>query len=119
MQHLELGRRGENLAVEYLQSKQFKILERNYQWKKSEVDIVCLKNNELVIVEVKTRHTGIFGEPYKAVTRSKQRQIIMVANKYVVEHDLDYDVRFDVISIICNQHRTHVEHIESAFYPTL
>ena len=119
MQHIELGKLGEDLAVRHLQSNHYKILDRNYTWKKSEVDVICQKDDQLIVVEVKTRNTGAFGEPYEAVSRSKQRQIIKVTNEYIREHDLDLDVRFDVISIINNQYRTSIEHIENAFYPTL
>ena len=119
MLHLELGQLGENLAVEYLESKAYKILDRNYKWMRHEIDIVCSKANELVVVEVKTRHTSSFGAPYQAVTRSKQRQIIKVANEYIVKNKIDMDVRFDVLSIVKNQWQTSIEHIENAFYPCL
>jgi putative endonuclease len=117
MQHIELGQLGENLATDLLIQKKFEILDRNYRWKKSEIDIVCTKNNLLIVVEVKTRQTGAYGQPYESVTRSKQRQIIKVANQYILDKHLDIEVRFDVISIIQNQHRTSIEHIEGAFYP--
>ena len=119
MHHLELGQLGENLAVEYLESKAYKILDRTYKWMRHEIDIVCSKANELVVVEVKTRHTSSFGAPYQAVTRSKQRQIIKVANEYIVKNKIDMDVRFDVLSIVKNQWQTSIEHIENAFYPCL
>ena len=77
------------------------------------------KANELVVVEVKTRHTSSFGVPYQAVTRSKQRQIIKVANEYIVKNKIDMDVRFDVLSIVKNQWQTSIERIENAFYPCL
>lgn len=117
MQHIELGELGENLAVNHLASKKYEILDRNYRWKKSEIDIVCKKDDLLIIVEVKTRQTAVYGEPYEAVTRSKQRQIIKVANQYIQEKDIDSEVRFDVVSIVQNQHRTAIDHIEGAFYP--
>lgn len=117
MQHIELGQLGENLAVDHLITKNFEILDRNYRWKKSEIDIICKQNNLLIVVEVKTRQTAAYGQPYDAVTRSKQKQIIKVTNQYIEENDIDLEVRFDVISIVQNQHRTGIEHIEGAFYP--
>ena len=86
---------------------------------KCEIDIVCEKSNELVVVEVKTRQTRSFGAPYAAVTRFKQQQIIKVANEYVIRKNCDMNVRFDVISIVKNQWETSIEHIENAFYPSL
>ena len=119
MQHIELGQLGEDLASNHLAAKKFEILDRNYRWKKSEIDIICQKNNLLIVVEVKTRQTAVYGQPYEAVTRSKQKQIIKVTNQYIQENDIDLEVRFDVISIVQNQHRTAIEHIEGAFYPLI
>lgn len=117
MDHIELGKTGENLAANHLVKQQFNILCRNYRWKKAEIDIICEKEGLLIIVEVKTRATAIFGEPYQAVTRSKQRQLIKATNQYIQENDSELEVRFDVVSIIHNQYRTELEHIEGAFYP--
>lgn len=119
MQHIELGQLGENLAVDHLVKNKFEILDRNYRWKKLEVDVICRKDDLLIIVEVKTRQTSAYGQPYQAVTRSKQKQIIKVANQYIQENDVDAEVRFDVVSIVQNQHRTDIEHIEGAFYPLI
>jgi len=117
MNHIELGQKGENLAVDHLIVEKYNILHRNYKFKKGEIDIVCEKSNQLVIVEVKTRHTAIIGEPYEAVTKNKQRQIIKVANKYIEEYSINLDVRLDIISIVLNQYGVRIEHIEDAFYP--
>ncbi|MBL1279917.1 MAG: YraN family protein [Fluviicola sp.] len=117
MNHIELGQKGEEIAVEHLQKTGYSILDRNFKFKKAEIDIVCQKNEQLIIVEVKTRHTAVIGEPYLAVTRSKQRQIIKVANKYIEEKKIDLDVRLDVVSIVLNQYGMRLEHIEDAFYP--
>jgi len=117
MNHIELGQRGEEIAVNYLVNKGFDIIERNYKWKNSEVDIICKKNNLLIVVEVKTRNSIALGEPYLSVTRSKQKQIIKVTNRFIELNDVQEEVQFDVISIILNQHQTKIEHIENAFYP--
>jgi putative endonuclease len=117
MQHIELGQLGEELAAKYLTAKKIKILDRNYRWGKSEIDIVCKQDEFLVVIEVKTRQTEVYGQPYEAVTRSKQRQIIKVTNQYIKENQIDLEVRFDVVSIIKNQFQTKIDHIEGAFYP--
>lgn len=117
MHHIELGQLGEDLATEHLSSKNFEILERNYRWGKSEIDIVCKHDNFLVVVEVKTRQTAMYGQPFEAVTKSKQRQIIKVTNRYIQENNVELEVRFDVVSIVQNQCQTKIDHIESAFYP--
>ena len=117
MNHIELGKKGEEISVNHLINNGYKILNKNYRFKHSEIDIICEKNNELVVVEVKTRQTAALGEPYKAVTFSKQRQIIKVANHYIIEHEIDKEVRLDVISIVLNQFGMKLQHIENAFRP--
>ena len=117
MNHIELGREGERIAANQLITKGYTIISRNYRLKNAEIDIVCTKDDKLIIVEVKTRNSTIFGEPYLSVTRSKQRQIIRVANNFIEEKDIDMEVRFDVISIILNNNTMRLEHIEDAFYP--
>jgi len=117
MNHIELGKRGEEVAVNHLCTKGYEVVERNYKWKNSEVDIICKKNNLLIVVEVKTRNSLALGEPYLSVTRSKQRQIIKVTNEFIQSNNVSLDVQFDVISIILNQHQMQIEHIENAFYP--
>ncbi len=111
----ELGIWGENYAATFLQEKGMTIEARNVKFKRYEVDIIARDGKQLVIVEVKTRNTAEIGEPWRAVTRGKQRQIIAVADHYVQTHQIENEVRFDVISIVHNSYRTHLEHIPDAF----
>ncbi|MEZ4936115.1 MAG: YraN family protein [Crocinitomicaceae bacterium] len=112
--HLELGREGEALAVKHLEENGFHILDRNYRFKHLELDIVCEKDNTLVIVEVKTRTTRKLGEPYM-ISRAKQKQILKATTHYVQERGVDSEIRLDVIGIIKNQFEVSLEHIEGAF----
>ena len=111
----ELGNWGEEYSVIYLQKKGYEVVERNYRFQKNEIDIIAKFGNNLIIVEVKTRQTAEIGEPWRAVTKSKQKQIIKVANQYVQAHQIDLDVRFDIVSIVHNSYRTEIDHIEGAF----
>ena len=95
-----LGRRGEELACEYLEQKGFTIVERNYRTKQGEIDIIARGDNREVFVEVKARRTGDYGEPEEAVTDTKVRRIRAVASEYLGEKGLGTDVRFDVISVL-------------------
>lgn len=119
MTNQELGIFGERYAQNYLKSKGYEILTCNFRFGKLEVDIICLHENKLKIVEVKTRQTAEIGEPWRAVTRAKQKQIIKVSNQYISKENIDLETQFDVISIVHNSYRTDLEHIEDAFYPTL
>jgi putative endonuclease len=111
----ELGNLGEEYSVVYLQKKGYEVVERNYRFQKNEIDIIAKFGNNLIIAEVKTRQTAEIGEPWRAVTKSKQKQIIKVANQYVQANQIDLDVRFDIVSIVHNSYRTEIEHIEGAF----
>jgi len=111
----ELGPWGEEFATNFLLQNGYNLVQRNVRFKRYEVDIVAEKDNILVVVEVKTRNTAEIGEPWRAVTKSKQRQIITVADNYVQTNQIDKDVRFDIISIVHNTYRTNLEHIEGAF----
>jgi putative endonuclease len=115
MKKEELGVWGEDQALSFLQQKGFQLIDRNIRFKRWEVDLILLDGEELVIVEVKARCTAQIGEPWRAVTKSKQRQIINVADRYVQENQINRNVRFDIISIVHNQFQTSIEHIADAF----
>lgn len=117
MNHIELGKAGEAIAVKLLQAKKHQILTTNYRFGRSEIDIISQSQDELVFTEVKTRNSPFFGRPVQAVSRSKQLQIISVANHFIQKKSIDLEVRFDVVGIILNSHQQEVEHIENAFSP--
>jgi len=118
-EHNELGKKGEDIAAEYLQSKGFQILDRNWHNGHEEIDIVAKDGEMLVVVEVKTRFSDDYGDPDLAITKGKQNSIVRTADAYIISHNLDVDTRFDVISIILNGKERKIEHIEDAFYPTM
>ena len=114
--HNELGLLGEQMAVEFLIKKGFKIREQNWRFQKAEVDIIAQKESLLVIIEVKTRSTRFFGDPQEFVKQQKIKLLIKAIDHYVVLHDLDVEVRFDVIGIVINQVESSITHLEDAFY---
>lgn len=116
---VEFGSRGEKIAVDFLVSKGYKILHTNWHWIHKELDIVALLNETLVVVEVKTRQSNFWEEPKDAVNRKKQRNIIGAADAYVNRYNLNYEVQFDIVSIVWNNGSYTIEHLEDAFYPTL
>ena len=117
-EHNDLGKKGEQLAQDYLVSKDYKIRHTNWRSERCELDIVAEKNNLLIIVEVKTRSTDYFGSPTEAVTNKKIKRIIHAAQNYISMFDLNMDTRFDVISILPDSSETYkIEHIENAFFP--
>ncbi|WP_103069690.1 YraN family protein [Aquimarina sediminis] len=115
-EHNTLGKKGEKLAVDFLVEKGYHILERNYRYLKSEVDIIAQKENTIVAVEVKTRSTPEFGNPQDFVKPKQIQSLVKAVHHYVTEHDLDAEVRFDIIAIVKNKIGTKIEHLENAFY---
>ncbi len=118
-EHNELGKKGEDLALAYLQKKGYTILETNWTVGKLEVDIIAKDKDFLVIVEVKSRQSSYFGEPEAFVDKAKQKNLIRAANTFIEKRNINTETRFDIISIVCCGEDTHIEHIEDAFYPTL
>ena len=118
-EHNDLGKRGEELAAEFLLKKGYRILERNWRLGKNEIDIIAADGKCIVVVEVKTRQSATFGEPETAVNREKQRALIRAANAYVRYRNIHSEVRFDILSIILTKTSEQIHHIEDAFYPTL
>jgi putative endonuclease len=115
-EHNELGKLGEELAVEFLQKNDYDILETNWLFQKAEIDIIAQKENILAIVEVKTRSTVDFGLPQDFVKPKKIQLLVKAVNEYVISNELDVEVRFDIIAIHKEGKNYQIEHIEDAFY---
>jgi len=113
--HNELGKKGEELAVDFLQKNNYKILDRNWRYKKAEVDIITLKNDVLAVIEVKTRSSNYFGNPQDFVNPKKIQLLVEAINEYVTSKDLDVEVRFDIIAILKNGNTFEIEHLKDAF----
>lgn len=115
-QHNELGKKGEQLALEHLQKKGYVIREKNWYYQKAEVDLIAQKDNILAVVEVKTRSSTDFGNPQDFVNPKKIKLLVGAIDEYVTQNDLDVEVRFDIIAIVKNGQQFSLEHIEDAFY---
>ncbi|MFC2080924.1 YraN family protein [Bacteroidota bacterium] len=115
--HIEIGREGEELAVQYLIDKKWEILERNWRSGHREIDIIAKSGEELIIVEVKVRKF-IGGERLEEhITGVKQKYLIRAASSYLAWKKLDLGVRFDIILLTGERGRYRIEHIENAFSP--
>ncbi|MHA7841780.1 MAG: YraN family protein [Winogradskyella sp.] len=115
-QHNELGKKGEQLAVDFLIENNYDIVERNYRFDKAEVDIIAKKDDILAIVEVKTRSSLDFGNPQDFVKPKQIKNLVKVVDEYVTENNLDVEVRFDIIAIVKQKNDYGIEHLENAFY---
>jgi putative endonuclease len=114
--HNELGKTGEDLAVNFLTKQGYEILERNYSFQKAEVDIIAKKETVLAVVEVKTRSTNVFGNPQDFLKPKQIQRIVKAVDNYVTSNQLDVEVRFDIIAIVKNGNQFDIEHLENAYY---
>ena len=116
MNYKNIGMKGENEVVKFLKEKNYIILNQNWRFKHKEIDIIALKNNILCIVEVKTRSTN-YTSPKDAVTKAKQRNLIIATNAYVEQKELDFEVRFDVAEVFLENKTYRINYIENAYIP--
>jgi len=119
-EHNELGKKGEELAVEYLRKDGYKILDRNWTYQKAEIDIIAQKENILAVIEVKTRSSLDFGSPQDFVKPKKIQLLIKAVNAYINYREKDFcddlNIRFDIIAIHKNGESFAIEHLTDAFY---
>ena len=114
-----IGRAGEKAAADFLREKGYKILQQNYLLHDGEIDIAAQDGQTLVIVEVKTRKNNNFGKPYEAVTETKQRRMMKLAEQFMYRFRvLRLPVRFDIVSITGTEPENfQIEHFAEAFNP--
>jgi putative endonuclease len=116
-EHIDLGKRGEQIAKEYLQKKGYKILKSNYRVGNAEVDLIAEYKRQTIFIEVKTRMQSKFGTPELAVTEEKRRNMKKVARGYIQHNKLQGEVRFDIISItFSNKNDYELMHFDDAFF---
>lgn len=114
--HNELGKIGEKLAVDYLLSKGYEIVCRNYFYQKAEIDIIAKHHNMMVCIEVKTRNSDFFGDPQTFVTPNKIKLLVKAMDAFITENEISLESRFDIIAVLKNKSRQELTHYENAFY---
>ena len=101
VKHLKIGKKGEQLALLYLQTQGYDILARNFKGRSGEIDLVAYEGDCVVFVEVKTRNTLDYGRPAEAVDPEKQRALRRAADEFRASHNLQMrPYRFDIVSIL-------------------
>jgi putative endonuclease len=114
----EHGRWGEELAVDFLEKAGFKIVEKNWHYKKAEIDIIARENDILVFVEVKTRAYADFGVPEAMVNKRKQRLLIDAGMAYMRSIGHEWEIRFDIVAILGTPgSMMEIKHFKDAFFP--
>jgi len=109
----ELGREGEQVAVEYLERAGLRVLDRNWRCADGEIDIVAAERQVMVVCEVKTRSSTRFGTPLEAITRAKQARLRRLAARWLVAHGVLFDeIRIDVVGLVRNRAGDYeIEHV--------
>ncbi len=113
----ELGIHGEKVAEQHLMGLGYRILDRNWRWRKGELDLVAEQGDEIVFVEVKARRSQTYGLPEESITRSKRQKLIQAAYAYLSDANRDEaSWRIDVVAIDMDQDGgvIRLEHIVSA-----
>ena len=112
---MKLGEKGEGLAVKFLMKKGYRIIRRNYKTRIGEIDVIAADKDTLVFIEVKTRESLQYGQPFEAVDRFKRRKIANVAMLYLKTLKEIPPCRFDIVSIYFENGRPEFELIRDAF----
>jgi putative endonuclease len=114
------GQQGEQMAVQFLRHRGYRIAQQNYRCRVGEVDIIAWDGPTLVFIEVKTKGQTTFGAPQAMVDTHKQKKIVHVAMVYVQEQRLqDTNLRFDVVAItLLPGASPEVTHVPGAFTPS-
>lgn len=110
------GKYGEKLALDYLLSKGWKFITKNYRFKRSEIDLIMYDGSILVFIEVKFRTSQSFGHPEEFVSSNQQNKIHEAALRYLEEYKLDLPaIRFDIISILMTGDQAEIKLFKDAF----
>ena len=109
----EIGRRGENLAMEFLESKGFTVAARNFRYGKAEIDLIVKRENWMLFIEVKTRSSVSYGQPEEFLSNLQINRIFDAAEEYIFRVDWKGNVRFDVVTVKLGN-EVVIEHLEDA-----
>ena len=112
---LEFGKMGEQMTAKYLTDKGYIILEHNYRRGHLEIDLIALDEDELVIVEVKSRAYDNILQPEDAVGHKKRLALIRLANEYVKTHGRKENVRFDIVTVVSKEGGAEIKHLKNAY----
>lgn len=116
MDKKEMGRLGEEAVCRLLSGKGFKIVSRNFTVRGGEIDIIAESDEIIAFVEVKTRKADSMLNGFESVTRSKQRLIVLTAQKYLLKHPSALQPRFDAALAVFHEGKViNIDYIENAF----
>jgi putative endonuclease len=118
---IDCGERAEMLALSFLQTKGYRLLDKNWRYSHLELDLIMLDlgvtTPTIHIVEVRSLSFPFMQRPYKTVDKKKQQRIIKATSKYLQKIRFSGEVCFDIISVVFYDNNHSIEYIENAFFP--
>lgn len=114
----KVGNFGEMLVITYLENLNYKILDRNYNTKFGEIDIIAKDKEEYVFIEVKTRTSKKYGVPCEAINMNKEKHIEKSSKVYIYLNKLEKEyIRYDVIEVyFINNNKYYINHLKNNFF---
>ncbi len=113
---VDIGKHGELIAEKILKKQGYKIVERNFNTRFGEIDIIAQDGEYICFVEVRMRKTDIYGSPAETIDKYKREKIVRTARIYVQKYSLhDAPLRFDAVAIVGNLREYKYEVIKNAF----
>ena len=114
----QTGRLGERIALEYLEREGYEILEKNWRYRRTEIDLIARDDKVLVFIEVKTVSDITLGPPERNISRRKLKLYLDGASIYMEKIDHSEEIRFDFIGILLKDPRSYdLQHIRDAYWP--
>lgn len=115
----QLGDFGEEIAKKYLIHKGYTICHKKFRCPLGEIDLIAKNSDDLVFIEVKTRRSLRFGEPFESIDSGKQKKMIKLAQYYMSYYKIsEINVRFDVVSLLVDEswNVKEIKLIQNAFF---
>ena len=113
---LDLGRAGEKAAADLLKGRGYEVVGAGFRARRGELDLVCRRGSELVVVEVKTRSDASFGTPAEAVGPRKRRALMAAAAEYRALAHWRGPIRFAIVALtVAREGAFEAELIEDPF----
>ena len=104
--HIELGKKGEELAVAWLSDKGYKILHTNWRYRRYEIDIIAHRKAILHFIEIKTRNSRRYGYPEESVSPKKIKDMMQGAMGWIHRYPHTGRVQYDVLAISLKKDKT-------------
>lgn len=108
-----IGKKGEDIVVDFLKKNKYRILERNFYCNQGEIDIIAVEKDEIVFIEVKTRNNTNYGMPSEAVTKQKEKHFKKATEYYIYKNNLYNEfIRLDVVEVLLKGQQYTINHIK-------